>query len=144
METVVAKLRLSRRVGERINWRRNLLAALMASLRTAKQPSNRLQKRYVYGDGEMALLGRTISARRVERAKTRKDRGKRERGVTMVGSPRHSRLVPLAATCRISLAGEPIAQLVTRTNSLFRLSLFPTFGGWWCRPVAREMAGASP
>lgn len=49
----------------------------------------------------------------------------------------------------VSLAGEPIAQLVTRTNSLFRLSLFlpfpavPLLGGrrWRrCCLVAREMA----
>lgn len=40
----------------------------------------------------------------------------------------------------LSLTGKPIAQLVTRTNSLFRLSLFPTFriGRQWSR---REMAG---
>lgn len=40
----------------------------------------------------------------------------------------------------LSLAGKPIAQLVTRTNSLFRLSLFPTFriGRQWSQ---REMAG---
>lgn len=75
-----SEIKIKQKSGERINWRRNLLAALMASLRTAKQPSNWLQKRYVYGDGEMALLGRTISARRVERAKTRKDHGKREGG----------------------------------------------------------------
>lgn len=66
------EIKIKQKSGERINWRRNLLAILMASLRTGKQPSNWLQKRYVYGDSEMALPGRTISARGVERAKTHK------------------------------------------------------------------------
>lgn len=52
----------------------------MASLRTAKQPSNWLQKRCAYGDNEMALLGRTISACGVELAKTHKDYGEEREG----------------------------------------------------------------
>lgn len=81
------EIKIKQKSGERINWCRNLLAILMASLRIAKQASNWLQKRYVYGDSEMALPGRTISARGIERAKTHK--GHEER-VTTVGSPRHS------------------------------------------------------
>lgn len=141
------EIKIKQKIGERINWRRNLLAVLMASLRTGKQPSNWLQKRYVYGDSEMALPGRTISARGVERAKIHKGHERWREGnngwlaetflVFLNRSPCHG-------PPYLSLAGEPIAQLVTKTNSLFRLSLFPTFGGWWCRPVAREMAGTSP
>ncbi|KAL6265289.1 hypothetical protein P5V15_002069, partial [Pogonomyrmex californicus] len=71
VETVTGEIKIKQRSGERINRRRNLLAALMASLRTAKQLSNWLQKRYVYGDGEMALPSRAISG--VERTKTHKD-----------------------------------------------------------------------
>lgn len=68
-----SKIKIKQKSGERINWHKNLFAVLMASLRTAKLPSNW----YVYGDSEMALLGLTINACRVERAKTHKDYGER-------------------------------------------------------------------
>lgn len=86
----------------------------------------------------------------VERAKTQERRSKGNDGLACWNISRSTpesflppRVLPSylsPSPLFLSLADKPIAQLVTRTNSLFRLSLFPTFltGRQWSQ---REMAG---
>lgn len=120
----------------------------MASLRTTRQ-GNRLQNGTFMETVKwppLALPSHAISARESSERKHEDGRkgndGLAETFLALLLNrsfslePSYFSLSPLF----LPLAGKPIAQLVTRTNSLFRLSLFPTFriGRQWSQ---REMAG---